>query len=217
MSSESNYPTGVTRDKPTSIEAIRRYYMQPEDSRHPIELTTAQEAHRQQLVSAHTQLVARRSEEQVREFLRKEYGLSDSTSFRRVREALELFGDMKKASKEGRRHIVYEMALYAFQVAEEDRNADAMNKAVSNMIALLGLTKEDADMPDFERIQPSMVVTPIPDNLQKAILQMLKGGVVNLNEFTAEAEAIDYEPAEEEPAPDELSPIARPHSRRSGL
>lgn len=213
--SMSDYPTGVIRDKPSNIEAIRRYYLQPED-RDTIGLTAAQETHRQQLVSAFTQLCARKSEEEVRVFLMKEYRISDSTAFRRIRESLELFGDVKKSSKEGRRYIVYELALHAYNIAEEERDADGMNKAVRNMILLLGLHKEDVETPDFERLQPSLVVTPISEELQQAIITVLKGGVINLNNISAED--IPYEKVEDEGAePQSLPPAQRPHGRRKGL
>lgn len=200
MSEElKKYKTEVAsaRNKPSNIEAIRQWYL-TEDSRHPVELTDAQQQHRTELLFVKAQLLRRTPEEDVRMFLMEDYGLSEATAYRRIREAISLYGDIKKADKEGRRWIIYEWTVYTFNEAATAKDYREMNRAVKNMITLLGLDKEDADTPDFEKLQASQVIAVLPEQMTDILLKALGKGPVSFN-IPMDAEEAEYDEIITEP------------------
>jgi hypothetical protein len=180
------YKSEITRrDKPSDLDAIRDYYLS-EGSRNPRLLTEQQEKHRQRLVAIWTLLCEYHGEEQARTTHAKNANISDATAYRDLRDALQLFGSVRKAEKEGRRYILAEWASKTFQLAAKNGDYESMNKAVSNLIKLWGLDKEDADTPDFEKLQASPVIAVLPEQMTDMILKALGKGPMNFNQAMAE-------------------------------
>src|SRR5690606_4350192 len=73
------------------------------------------------------------------------YGVSQDTAMRDVRNATRLFGDVNKSSKEGKRYILYEYAMKCLMMAKDAGDLKEMNAAMSNMIKISGVDKEDLD------------------------------------------------------------------------
>jgi hypothetical protein len=196
MEKKKNKPHTRPNSEP-QLEAVRDYYLNA-NARRPVVLTETQEAYRQRLVAVWTLLCRFHSDEQVKVIHMKNYKISIDTAYRDIRNAISLFGDVRNTEKEGRRHILYEWCVRTWQMAADKGDHKSMNRALENMIKLMGLDKDAGDAPNFEELQPSMVVTALPEGMEQSILAMLGGGAINLNKIP-DLETIDYETAESEP------------------
>lgn len=177
-----------TRNKSTAIERIREYYL---DKRNRVELTPHQEHIRERLVAAHTLLTNFHSPSQAHPIHAARFGISDNQAWRDIRNAVNLFGDVQKAQKEGIRWIVYEYAVKTYQKAAERGDMAAMNKAVGQMVKVMGLDREDPEVPDMEKMKPSLVVLGLPEEQINQMQLLLQGGSVNFSKAQPEPKTID--------------------------
>jgi len=102
-----------------------------------------------------------------------------------------LFGDVQKAQKEGIRWIVYEYAVKVYQKAAAAGDMAAMNKAVSQMVKVMGLDRDDPEVPDMEKMKPSLVVLGLPEEQISQMQLLLDGGTVNFSKAQPEPQTID--------------------------
>jgi hypothetical protein len=183
----------ISRNKLTDIEALRQYYA---DKRGRIELTEHQEAVRQRVVTAHSLLLEARPKQEVCGTLMQRFDISDRQAYTDIKNAYKLFGEVNRSEKEGLRHIVQELALETFRKAKEMNDLTGMNKALSNIIKLGGLDREDPDLPDFEKLKqaiyPIILDDPVRDIFMKLIDQQ---GSIDLTKFMSHV-AQQAEPAE---------------------
>ena len=185
----------TTRNKKTDIQAILDYYL---DKHGDIELTNHQEDVRVRLSTAYTMLVNYNSEHQIMPILQKHFHISEAQARRDIKNAVFIFGDITKTSKEGQRNIVYEYAVKAYQVAYSKRDSKAMSMAVGNMIKLRRLDRDDPDMPDFQRLQPNVypiILAPEVEPVMKKLLA--QPGAMNLSKLM-NTDAIEAEIIEDE-------------------
>lgn len=189
---------GQQRNKLTALDAIREFYL---DKRGRAKLTPTQESIRQRLVAAHGLLCKFHSPTRAIKKHQKRWELSDVQAWRDIRDAISLFGDVQKAEKEGIRYIVYEYAVEVFRKAKQKDDFKAMARAVDTMAKIMGLDKESPDIPDFEKLKPSMIVVGLPEDQVKRLDTMLAAGAVNFSQKLPTAEEyLEYEElgAEEE-------------------
>lgn len=184
------YMADFTRNKLTDIDVLRQFY-----SGTVTELTEHQEKRRKRLLIAQSMMTQGQSNQKIIKVLRKDYGISDTQAWRDTRDAIKLYGDMRKAEKEGIRWIIYEMALKGVRKALKAKDLKSYNAAIKNLISITGVDKESADLPDFEKLQPSIIVAVLPEGMEEKMTKLLNKGSVNLNEFIedAEYEIIDTE------------------------
>ena len=134
----------------TTLDRIRASYLQEGAEQR---LTKADRQRRDEIEGTHALLTQYHSLEQAAKISGERWQLSRATAYRRCREALELFGDVTRAYKDGIRHILYEMSMRVFQLAagrknefkQPDPDLKAMNAAIKNMAMLKGLDKEDTN------------------------------------------------------------------------
>lgn len=112
--------------------------------------------------------------------------ISRAQAYRDLKIATRLFGEVKKVSKEARRHILVEMGHKTWLLARKAKDYDAMTKAHKNLIMLEGFDQEDADLPDFDNfvshtynivVDPAAVGLPTLDNILE------KAGVGSMDEL----------------------------------
>lgn len=166
-----------------------------------MELTPKQEEIRQRLVAAHGLLCRFHSPARATKKHAKRWNLSDVQAWRDVRDAISLFGDVQKAEKEGIRYIVFEYAVETFRQAKKNKDYKAMSRAVDTMSKVMGLDKESPDLPDFEKLKPSIIVVGLPENQVQRLDTILSAGAVNFSkELPTAEEYLEYEEigAEEE-------------------
>jgi len=172
-----------TRNKLTDLDVLRQFY-----SGVVTELTEHQEEKRKRLLLTQSMMTKGQSTQKIIKVLRKDYGISDTQAWRDTKDAIKLYGDMRKAEKEGIRWIIYEMAAKGVRMAIKKGDLKAYNAAIKNLISITGVDKESADLPDFEKLQPSIIVAVLPEGMEEKMTKLLNKGSVNLNEFIEDAE-----------------------------
>lgn len=127
--------------------------------------------------------------------LMSQFDISQDTAYRIIRESSQIFASIGKVDKEVYRHMVIEMAKAAYQLAKRNDNEKGMTNAANSIIKAVGLDREESDLPNFEKLQPSLILAILPEGIEERIYTLLTGGVVNLNEFP-EAEYVEHEEIE---------------------
>lgn len=191
------YPKNVTREKVTHLDAIRAYY---EDTRGHVELTPAQEEYRQRLSSAHALLLKKSQRHKVIKTQMKLFGISEKTANTDINNAIRLWGNINRADKEGMRYLLYEKAMRIFSIAEKSQDLGAMTATLTLSMKLLGLDRDEPEMPDFAKLSGHTYQIVIPEKVEKQITKMLGGGVLNLSDMPEtfqEAEIIEDNDTEE--------------------
>jgi hypothetical protein len=178
--------TSGKRNKTSARVAIREYYLKG------TELSEKQEGIRQRWTAAFTLLCSYHSIQQAIPVHRKTFDVSEGQAYRDMKEALQLFGDVMKTEKEGYRQVVYEYAIKTFQLAAKNGDYKAMNQAVTNMMKLQGLDREDPDLPDFEKMKPSINIITIPDAIKKLLeVKLNRGPVIKKMEDYTDYESLE--------------------------
>lgn len=129
-----------------------------------------------------------------------QFKISEAQAYRDIRNAIQLFGDVISSSKEGHRYVIYEYAVKTFQLAAKNGDHKAMSQAVSNMIKLLGLDRDDPDIPEFEKLKPNVYPIVLDQQLEDTLKQLLSNpGSVNLSKLMSkDAQTVKYTDVEKE-------------------
>jgi hypothetical protein len=175
-----SYPIGVTRSKDTAIESIREFYL----SDRRVELSEKEEEIRQRLMAAHALLVEYHSIERGIPVHKARFGVSDATAYRDFKDALRLFGDVKRSEKEGYRYILWEWSAKTFELAKNGGDYKTMSDIIGKMSKLMGLDRDEPDMPDFEKLQPNVYPIVMDDFIRQLLMGAIsKGGSVDLSQM----------------------------------
>lgn len=131
--------------------------------------------------------------------LRYKYGVALNTAYQYLAWARELYGDIQEGNKSAHRAVIYAYAVEAFRMGVLTKNAAAMASAVAQMVKIMGLDRDEPEMPDFSKIKPPTIVLGLPEETQKQLLILVQAGVVDLTQKPAakDAEYIDITPAGE--------------------
>lgn len=133
-------------------------------------LTDSENHIRERWEAAFTMLVSFHSPSQVQTRMQSAYKISNTQAMHDVRNATRLFGDINKSSREGKKYILYELAMKCFQLANECRppKVDQMNAAVANMIKITGADKDEQDIPEYKKEEIKQVIIQLhPEILAK--------------------------------------------------
>lgn len=179
--------------KISAFDAIRRHYKNP---RHKLS-ETHQRIH-QRWISAYAKMKSGTSEGERIAIHMEEFGIERSEAYRDFARALNLFGDVQKAEKEGMRWVLYGFALEAYNLAKEAGSHKGMSSAVAQMTKLLGLDREDPDMPNFKDLESGHILIAVPKEIEDALKSMLKSGVMNFSKLRPPGESIPVEIPEAE-------------------
>jgi len=139
METNPNY----TPETETPLDRIRASFFSEEEEPDS-HLSQAELDQKGQMVCAHANRTEGKSLEKTVKLLIARYGISRATAYRRCRDSSTLFADVTRTHKEGERQIVYEMAQRAYRDAAKLGDPKGMNGAISNMIKLKRLDKEDS-------------------------------------------------------------------------
>lgn len=175
-----------------ALAAIRKFYA---DHSGRYKLTDKQEEIRKRLAAAYALLRTGITMTDAMATFAKEWDVSEPQAYRDFRAAIDLFGDVQKAEKEGIRWIVYNLALETYVKAREASDFKAMAQAVDRMSKVMGLEKDDPDLPNFEKMTIANILLAIPPEVEAPMLQLLQAGAVNFSKLRANA--AKFEEAEE--------------------
>jgi len=176
-------------------QAIKEFYLEPR--RRP-ELTDKQREIHDRYLEMNAILLEGHAPSDAVKIHAKKHNITSRQAWNDYRGAVNLFGQIGKAEKEGMRRLLYEHSMKTYKKAAESNDVKGMNSAIKNMWQLLGLDKEDSDLPDFEKLQPSLVVLGLPEHQLNRIEQLLGGGVVDFSGTAPDIQDIQYEEVDEE-------------------
>jgi hypothetical protein len=115
-------------------------------------LTEAERVYRTRVDEAWHHMVGRKSSISAADFLQSQHGVSRATAYRIVRDALQLFGDVVKTSKDAMRRLLWEYSLKGLDECLAQGDLRAYAAILKNMTTFQGLNLEDNSF-DGEAIQ----------------------------------------------------------------
>lgn len=159
------------------------------------ELSYEHEAYLERVKSAYTMLLEAHTKTYIYNSLYELYGLSQAQAIQVVRDTEFLFGNLNKVNRDMERHLVIEMCKQAYQIAFDKQDPKGMTAAANAMAKAAGLHLDQTETPDFEKLQPSLVLTMLPEGYEQMLQAMLQQGMINLNHLPEGlVETIQYEP-----------------------
>lgn len=177
----------VTTKKLTYFERIQRMF------RNEIEESDLSEDERKYLFAvrmAYGMMMEAHSTSYVVGVLIKEHNVAQRTAYNIINDAQRIFGQIQQTHKEFARIQAIEMAKFLWATAKRRQDVKGMNKALENFIRATGIDRLDPELPDFERLAPSLNILMLPEGMEDMIKAMLNKGVVNLN-ATQDAEYVE--------------------------
>jgi len=154
-----------------------------------VKLSPFQEEMKSRIKTAFSLLLNWHSREQAVKVMEEQFNISPATAYRDLANALKIYGDINKASKEGMRYIIFEYNQKHLQLALKQKNLPEVGKALDRMIKLAELDKEE-NMVNLEKLANMDITITIGKKAEKSIIALNERGVVDLNNF--EAEDIDF-------------------------
>jgi hypothetical protein len=126
----------------TAVERIYAAYLENTLS----QLTDADKIVHSELEAAYALILNYHTFEQAWPLLAKQFDLSRATCYRRLADSQNLFGDLKKVKKEGRRQVILDFARKLVQLALTQRPPDTASAlaALKFEADILGLRRADA-------------------------------------------------------------------------
>ena len=160
-----------------------------------VELSPFQIEMKNRIKTAFSLLLNFHSREQAANVLKDQFDISQATAYRDIGNALRIYGDINKASKEGMRYIIFEYNQKLLQLATKEKNLEQMGRALDRMIKLAELDKDET-LVNLEKLANLDITISIGKKAEKAIIAQNEKGVVDLNDF--DAEDVDFEDLTEE-------------------
>lgn len=178
----------LSKNKVNDVAAIRAFY------RNEVEVLTAhQEDVRKRLLLVQSLMLEGRQTFEIISILEKDFHISNAQAFRDLKNATGIYGDMRKAEKEGIRWMLYDMAMQDYNKYKEDDNWKAAALARKDLIAIAGVDREDPDTPDFSKLQPPPIVLLFSEEMERQIERTKGEGVVDLTELFLNPQTKTYE------------------------
>jgi hypothetical protein len=143
----------------TTMEKIRKYYLEGAD------LSPHQEKIRVRLEAAHALILDdHNTDKQAADIMSERFNIHFTQAYKDIANAKNLFGDLRKANKEGLRYMVTQWAVELFQMAKTAKDLKGMEKALERITKANNLDSEDQDIPDPSKIQPPVQLLSIDFN-----------------------------------------------------
>jgi hypothetical protein len=181
-------------------DAIRDFL---EGNLHHADLSYQERDYLKQLQTVEAMWADGKTDVAVRNALSEQYHISDNTSRKIMRDCMLVFGDMKEVNRKMIRYRAGQMALKAYEMAEEEGNYKAMIAATKAFSEANGINNEDPDLPEFENMSGGAIITMLPEGMEDLIRALASaGGVIDqtvMPDLKPEKETIDITEYESEP------------------
>jgi hypothetical protein len=174
----------------TSFDKIYAFYKNPDSAY----LTPNQQKIQQKLAAAWCTMVSGENKTFTANMLQMSYGCSQAQSYRYVKKAEELFGNVLRANIAGQRAMLFEMAKQNHKEAKERKDFKIAAMYFKEMRELIGT--EDLINFNPEKLENKPDKYIVPKVVQDAISEHFKTGVVDFNNLVIED--IDFEEIEHE-------------------
>lgn len=135
----------------TSVERIQAWYEQGDPN--TIALTDWEIKKKDRLKAVFMLLVRDRSPRGIVKYLIKHFGITEPTAYQDIKDARLLYGNIEKTSKQADRVIVLEKIRKALRLAWKQLDLKAYQKFLDMEIKVLGLDRDEPEMPDFEALK----------------------------------------------------------------
>ena len=109
-------------------------------------------------------LMEHETDRNVVKILMKRFDISMRTAYNDVRNAMNLYGDLRAQSKVALRYLVTQWSLELYLMARKANNLKGMEKALERLTKANNLDKDDQDIPDASKIQPPMQLLSVNFN-----------------------------------------------------
>lgn len=110
-------------------------------------------------------------------------GTSRATAYRDCSNAISLFGDISKSTKEGIRHLCTQIALDGVAIAKAKNNEDGLFKGANTISKINGVNLTDPDLIDWSLVESNTYEFGLPQDYLDAFKTIVAGGVVDLAEM----------------------------------
>lgn len=167
---------GMERNKSTDLLAIRRWYDDDE-----IALTEHQEEKKRRFLVISSLMSKGKPNYHIIKILKKDFGISVAQCYRDIKDSIALYGDLRKAEKEGMRWILFDMMMSTRNKAFKAEDYRAAAAVESNMMKMIGADRDDPEMPDFEKLAASLNVVVVDIAAQQQMKELLHAGPVDLD------------------------------------
>ena len=183
-----------TREKPTDYQALHDLIVGKIEE---AELTEHQLDRLRRIRAAYAMLLDVQSAFLITGKLMKQFEISQSQAFRDIRLTEMLFGAIRKGNKDFKRIRAEEMALETYRLARVQNNLKGMAAANRNYILATGCNIEDPDLPDFDKLEPSIYPIVLDEEIRKMLMNFIgSSGSLDLTKLIKDAEEAEHEPVE---------------------
>lgn len=173
----------VTKQKVTTLDKIRKYYLKGPDS---VVLTEKQEEVRINVYKAWNLLINYHSREQAMRVMISETGCSRATAYRYVNDAMSVFGNPVENHTEAKRYLIEE-DLKRLQQRAIKAGDGALELAVIKQQIKIGNFDKDLDRNfDPEKLKSQTYILKLHPSVIAAMDKMAEGGVFDFNSVDAE-------------------------------
>ena len=170
----------MAKHKPSNLQIAQQIVR---GERREDDLSPAQEIYWKKIRMAYGLMIQAKPHGYVLGAIMQLFDISQISAWRIKKEAELLFGDMVRVNKDIHRQIAAEMALKSYNLAFAQEDPKAMNGATRAYIEATGCNQDDPELPDFAKIQPSIIAVVLPEGIEHRIDQLLQSGAINLNKI----------------------------------
>ncbi|SDM40533.1 hypothetical protein [Pedobacter antarcticus] len=110
-------------------------------------------------------------------------GLSRATAYRDCTNAVSMFGDISKSTKEGIRHLSTEIIKDSVAIARLKNNEDGMRLGGLAIAKVGGVNDTDPDLPDFSLLESNTYEFALPESFMNVLQVMVSGGKIDLRDM----------------------------------
>ncbi len=138
------------------------------------------------------------SREQAANVLMEKYEISRAQSYRDLKNAERLFGNVMKADRDGSLAILLEYSHKYLLMAVKAKDLKAIGKALELMGKYAEVDKENAINFNPEKLENKPIKMSVNKEVVNAILSHLDTGILDFNNLTVDVDFEEVEPNEED-------------------
>ncbi len=186
MSMSNKLTKRVKLDRETTIDKIMASFFDDK-----IELTPKQKEKKRRMETAFSHMRLMLSIQQTAKRLREEFGVSEATAYRDIKDATTIFGDIHDVNARGVRIVLREAYWRAYQLALKAEDIDLQIKALDKYKELFDWDDDMTNEELKDKIQAHIYKITLPRDVAKALKKQINTGVVDFNNF--DVEDVEYE------------------------
>jgi hypothetical protein len=119
------------------------------------------------------------------------HGISERHARRDINDAVRLFGSTTQLNKNADRYLIYQYCMHVFNAAKAAGDITEMNRAITNMIKITGIDKEDPEKIDWTKVEQHEIRISVPKDVMLALKNMTMRGALDMDDVLD----IDHEDA----------------------